>query len=163
MVDIPVLKGQLLERMTLHTTEQRFDPKPWNDSSPSLLTASNVLLAGGSKQLLKVDLPLPKGQGSNGWPFNKFAVLHNIDNNQMRTYLFSAASQEDPKQLLKVDLPLPKGQVFDRMAWGPDGTIAAALGGHIHFIDSRYGSVGDTFVLCRSHQLHCYVYDKVSV
>lgn len=49
--------------------------------------------------------------------------------------------QEDPKQLLKVELPLPKGQVFERMAWGPDGTIAAALGGHIHFLDSKTGKV----------------------
>jgi hypothetical protein len=49
--------------------------------------------------------------------------------------------QEDPKVLLKADLPLPPGSCFERMAWGPDGTIAAALGGHIHFIDSSSGKV----------------------
>jgi hypothetical protein len=49
--------------------------------------------------------------------------------------------QEDPKVLLNIALPLPNGQCFDRMAWGPDGTIAAAVGGHIHFIDSRTGQV----------------------
>ena len=54
--------------------------------------------------------------------------------------------QEDPKTLLKVDLPLPKGQVFERLAWGPDGTIAAALGEHIHFIDSKTGQVQELCV-----------------
>lgn len=49
--------------------------------------------------------------------------------------------QEDPKVLLNLPLPLPSGQCFDRMAWGPDGTIAAAVGGFIHFIDSRSGKV----------------------
>jgi hypothetical protein len=43
--------------------------------------------------------------------------------------------------LLNLPLPLPKGQCFERMAWGPDGTIAAAVGGHIHFIDSKTGQV----------------------
>lgn len=49
--------------------------------------------------------------------------------------------QEDPKVLLNLPLPLPKGQCFERMAWGPDGTVAAAVGGHIHFIDSKTGQV----------------------
>jgi hypothetical protein len=49
--------------------------------------------------------------------------------------------QEDPKTLLKVDLPLPKGKVFEQLAWGPDGTIAASLGEHIHFIDGKRGQV----------------------
>lgn len=56
-------------------------------------------------------------------------------------FLSSSTPQEDPKTLLKVDLPLPKGQVFEALAWGPDGTIAAALGEHIHFIDSKTGQV----------------------
>jgi hypothetical protein len=43
--------------------------------------------------------------------------------------------------LLNIPLPLPKGQCFDRMAWGPDGTIAAAVGTHIHFLDSKTGQV----------------------
>lgn len=50
--------------------------------------------------------------------------------------------QEDPKTLLRVDLPLPGGQVFEQLAWGPDGTVAASLGGHIHFLDSKTGQVG---------------------
>jgi WD40 repeat protein len=50
--------------------------------------------------------------------------------------------QEDPKTLLKIDLPLPAGQVFEQLAWGPDGTVAASLGGHIHFLDSKTGQVG---------------------
>lgn len=53
----------------------------------------------------------------------------------------AAMLQEDPKVLLNTPLPLPQGQVFERMAWGPDGTIAAALGGHIHFLDSKTGQV----------------------
>jgi hypothetical protein len=43
--------------------------------------------------------------------------------------------------LLNIALPLPNGQCFDRMAWGPDGTIAAAVGTHIHFLDSKTGKV----------------------
>jgi len=31
--------------------------------------------------------------------------------------------------------------VFERMAWGPDGVIAAVLGNHIHFVDSASGAL----------------------
>ncbi|KAI8469467.1 MAG: WD40-repeat-containing domain protein [Monoraphidium minutum] len=44
--------------------------------------------------------------------------------------------QEDPKTLLVApltDLGLRAGEVFERMAWGPDGTIAAAHGQFVHF------------------------------
>jgi WD40 repeat protein len=49
--------------------------------------------------------------------------------------------QEDPKTLLVVPSPLPKDQVFERLAWGPDGTIAAAYGTHVHFLSSQTGEV----------------------
>lgn len=52
--------------------------------------------------------------------------------------------QEDPKVVLTAqlrDLGLKDGQVFERMAWGPDGTIAAAIGSHIHFVDSSSGEL----------------------
>jgi WD40 repeat protein len=58
-----------------------------------------------------------------------------------RTRPRAHTSQEDPKLLLKAALPLPAGQMFERLAWGPDGTIAAALGGSIHFLDSSSGKV----------------------
>jgi hypothetical protein len=64
-------------------------------------------------------------------------------------------AQEDPKTILKVDLPLPKGQVFEHLAWGPDGTIAASSGGHIHFIDSATGQVCPGLGLCGSAFVRC--------
>jgi WD40 repeat protein len=52
--------------------------------------------------------------------------------------------QEDAKTILTVPLQqlgLKEGQVFDRMEWGPDGTIAAALGGHVTFINAGSGQL----------------------
>lgn len=54
------------------------------------------------------------------------------------------ALQEDPKTLLSVPLSqlgLAPGQVFSRMAWGPDGCLAAAHGAQVHFIDAVCGAL----------------------
>ncbi|GBF98421.1 hypothetical protein Rsub_10486 [Raphidocelis subcapitata] len=57
------------------------------------------------------------------------------------------ALQEDPKTLLTVPLEslgLKEGRAFEKMAWGPDGTIAAVSGGHIHFVVASSGRLLET-------------------
>jgi transducin beta-like protein 2 len=49
--------------------------------------------------------------------------------------------QEDPKILLSVGLALPPGQCYSRLAWGPDGHIAAVRGHDVHILDSRTGEL----------------------
>lgn len=48
---------------------------------------------------------------------------------------------EDPKLLLSTGLSLLPGKCYSRLAWGPDGFIAAASGTMVHFLDSRTGEV----------------------
>lgn len=50
---------------------------------------------------------------------------------------------EDPKVLLTTGLSLPPGQCYRRIAWGPDGHIAAACDRMVHFLDARTGEVVD--------------------
>ncbi|KAL4432387.1 hypothetical protein ABPG77_001686 [Micractinium sp. CCAP 211/92] len=50
---------------------------------------------------------------------------------------------EDPKVLLTTGLSLPPGQCYKRVAWGPDGHIAAACDRMLHFLDARTGEVVD--------------------
>eukprot|EP00878_Enallax_costatus_P010560 GHUV01011027.1.p1 GENE.GHUV01011027.1~~GHUV01011027.1.p1 ORF type:complete len:367 (+),score=82.44 GHUV01011027.1:462-1562(+) len=97
-------------------------------------------LKGHSSQVMSVAF---NADGSRTITASKDGTLR-IWNTAVRYHL-----QEDPKQLLKVDLP--KGQVFERMAWGPDGTIAAAIGGQIHFIDSK---TGKTLEVLHAHESH---------
>lgn len=52
---------------------------------------------------------------------------------------------EDPKVILTVPLAklgLQPGSMFRRLAFGPDGTVAAsAAGGFVHFVDSATGEL----------------------
>lgn len=45
--------------------------------------------------------------------------------------------------LLTTGLSLPPGQCYKRVAWGPDGHIAAACDRMVHFLDARTGEVVD--------------------
>ena len=45
--------------------------------------------------------------------------------------------------LLSTGLSLLPGKCYSRLAWGPEGLIAAACGSVLHFLDSRTGEVVD--------------------
>lgn len=51
------------------------------------------------------------------------------------------ALREDPKELLSAGLALVPNQFYSRVAWGPDGYIAAVHGSMVHILDSRSGEV----------------------
>lgn len=51
------------------------------------------------------------------------------------------ALEEDPKTLKVVAIPLPNGKCYERLAFGPNGMIAASYEGHIHFIRSSNGEL----------------------
>jgi WD40 repeat protein len=73
--------------------------------------------------------------------------------------------QEDPKTLLTVPLTqlgLKEGQVFSRMAWGPDGTLAAAHGTHIHFIDTDSGKLLES-LHAHDGEVRCLAWAPVEV
>jgi WD40 repeat protein len=43
--------------------------------------------------------------------------------------------------LRQVPLELPKGKCYERLSWAPDGTLAASLGGRVHFISTATGQL----------------------